>query len=870
MSDFMRQALLGLAALAAGALFSQGAARVVRAHPWLTRGLGRESLAGLTFENAWGGALDKVVFSFTLEGCTRAALSDFRLWRQPGPAYAFHEPAAKALGMMAPQVSEPAVDARGRETFTVTFENPDYASVTDKEAAWVYPKVGNRAHSDRVWLTAAVDPGIARTARIWVDVASEAVRLGGNRYAVANGAAPRAHGVYPYRWRINAYLPAQKTLNGNFFADATARRVANLTELTHFEVWPAYDAAADRFALSWTETDETALAKLKAARDAHHPRQPEPDGRGARIILGLTKGPDRTLASHGSGGAFNATALGHAAGDRYRAAFVRAVVGLMEAKGFDGLDIDWEYPNTLAAGMRVVNNGEFEKYGLLLRDLSEAFFAHGWTLSVCTNQSGWQMPGGEVLAAADYIDAMAYGPWPTFLGNAVMTQGIDVCASRGVPRRRIVVGQAIYSNAHYQYGWGQLANWVLQDNPSSWPARWDCDTVWRAWSNPNNGKSGAYANFTGPTTYRAKCNRARQEGYGGVMSWGYYSDTAWAGGLSLAMHQAQAIWPHDAWPEPPLVDGVRVLDSEEDWFWLGEHPDNDARLAADITFTRDPLPIPAYGRTLDGGGHTLTLPTDVWLCSFGQTALIGTLTGTVRDLTVDLAGRVVTRADRALDTNVTGHTLAPANETAVLAASLGNGGCVENVTVRVRPGAEVQGAVKTAAVVASAWCPAGGRAVMRGVRADIEGTVRAYADNSGGTAFDPTNACVGALVGWVGCPAGADLRVEDCRVRLGSGARILAETGAKSSVGGAIGGLNNANPVIRGLEVRWVRGAEVSGKQATGTTPMPWVASYSLDSSAVPDATGRILGPREGFPFTDWWLRVKAPFAVPSYLLRLR
>lgn len=865
MRHWALQGLLTLAAMATGTLSAAGTARVVRAHPWLTRGLERESLAGLTFEDAYGGALDKVVFSLTLEGCSREAFSEFRLWRQPGPAYAFHEPVAKSLEAAMPAViSAPTVDEQGRETFTVTFENPAYASVTTAEDAWVYPKVGTRAHSDRVWLTARVAPEIPARAKVWVSVPSREVRLGGNLYTVANGATAAPHRVYPYLWRVNAYLPTGKTGAG-FYNDAVEKRVANLTELTHFEVWPNYRAASDDFTLNWSEADEAQLARLKAARAAHHPLGA--DGRGARLILGLTKGATWTLASTG-GSAFQATALGHAAGDAYRAGFVQAVVALMEAKGFDGLDIDWEYPNLLANGANV-GNDEYAKYGLLLRDLAEAFFDHGWTLSVCTNQSGWHMPGGEVLAAADYVDAMAYGPWPTFLGNDVMTQGINVCASRGVPKRRIVVGQSIYSNANYQYGWGQVAGWVLEDN-ATWPARWDCDTVWRAWSNPNSGKSGAYANFTGPTTYRAKCNRARMEGYGGVMSWGYYSDTAWAGGLSLAMHQAQAIWPHDAWPEPPLVDGARELDSEEDWFWLRDHPNNDARLVADITFAHDPLPIEAFARTLDGNGHTLTLPADVWLCTFGQTALIRNLTGTVRNLTVDLAGRVVTRANRAQDTNVTGNTLAPDSETAVLAANLGNGGRIENVTVRLRPGAEVQGAVKTAAVVASAWCPAGGNAVLRNVRADIEGTVRTFADNSGGTAFDPQNACVGALAGWLGCPAGAGLRVEDCLVRLGPTAHIAAETGAGSSVGGAIGSLNNANPTIRGLDVRWVRGAEVSGKQTTATTPMPWVASYSLGADTLPDVTGRILGPREGFPFTDWWLRAQAPLTLPAYRLRLR
>lgn len=245
----MRKVLLGLLLLMAGALFSaEGTATVVRAHPWLTRGLERESLVGLRFENAYGGALDQVTFSFTLEHCTKADLSDFRLWVQPGPAYAFYEPSTVRLdaGIM----TKTETGEAGATTFTVTFENPDYASITayDRTQGWVFA-------ADRVWLTASVNPEISRVAKIRVDVASEEVRLGTNLYRVAKGAAETPHRVYPYLYRIGAYLPAQKALDGNFYRDATQQRVANLTELTHFEVYPVYNAEANAFGVSWTDTD---------------------------------------------------------------------------------------------------------------------------------------------------------------------------------------------------------------------------------------------------------------------------------------------------------------------------------------------------------------------------------------------------------------------------------------------------------------------------------------------------------------------------------------------------------------------------------------------------------------------------------------
>ena len=856
---------LGLLLVALGAAcvaWGAGVAQVVRAHPWLTRGVARESLVGVRFSENWGGFLQGITFTLKLSGCNRDALGELRLYRQPAPAFGFYEATAVRLDGEYLSASERWDAASG--TLTVTYTN--IASGDSTSPGWVFPFIsGNakRTASDRVWLTAAIDPAIAERATIEARVADAQLSLSGSLYEVADE-TPGVHRVYPYSFRVSAYLPSGKV--GAVILNEAEQRLPNLTEAIHFEVAPAYESEGDCFTLSLGST-ASAWAALRAARERTSPI--DDAGRGTRLILGLTKGKTvLRLNSMGSGTAFDASPLGHAAGSAYRADFVAAVVALMEAEGFDGLDIDWEYPNLLPNGT-AVENDEYAKYGALVRDLAEAFFPRGWTLTLCTNQSGWHVPGGEVLAAADAIHAMAYGPWPTFLGNAVMSQGISVCTARGVPARRIVVGLPMYSNAAFQYGWGSLAGKLAAAFPGDPAAQADCDTLWESWS--YNGKSGDYIGFNGPSTLRAKCNRVREEGYGGAMSWGYYSDVAWTSPLSLARHQAQAIWPHGAFPEPPRADdGFYELASEADWFWFRDHPACNVRLVADIRFDHDPLPIAAFSGTLEGNGHTLTLPADTWICTFGQSALFRSLTGTVRNLTVVLEGRILTRADRVNDTAIDGTgSVASTSETALLAATVGNGALIEDVTLCLRPGAEIQGAVKTALCAASVWAPANGSATLRRITIRHEGTLRAYADTSGGTAFDPANAAVGALVGWLGGPTGAEITLSDCTVALGPGAVISAETGTASSVGGCVGNLNNATPVLSGLTLVWSAGAEISGKETTATTPMPWIASYaSAMATATVSASGRILAPA-AFPWSDWWLKAQAPLRRPGYTFGL-
>lgn len=842
-----------------------GTATVLRAHPWLTRGVAKESLIGLRFADAWGGALDRLELKLTLKNCVRSDFSNFQLWIQPGPAYAFYESSAQLLnGIM----TRTAVGEANDTTFTITFENTAYADVTSgRSNGWVYTGAG-----DRLWVTASINEQISPDAEFLVEVVSESLHLGSNLYNVADAEEKPLHRVYPYRYRINAYLRndrmkgALPNRTSDVFNNAPAQRIANLTDLTLINLYPIYDSTTDTFSLSWdkktvaagTVSDTVGIERLRTLRDTYHPK--------ARLHVSLTKGTMVSLDSMNTGTAFAATALGHATGDKYRAAFVQTIVQLMQEKRLDGLDIDWEYPNT-NTNSEVVSNGEYEKYGLFLRDLAEAFFPYGWDLAMCTNQSGWQIPGGEVLAAADFINAMAYGPWSVYLGNGVMDQGISVCTSRNVPKRRIVVGQAMYSNGAYQLGWDECATKL---KALGFPAAWDCDAVKESWT--YNSKSGEYFYFTGPSTYRAKCNRVRMEGYGGVMSWGYYSDVGWWGDLSLGYHQAQVIWPQDGVvvTPPQANDGFYELDSEEDWAWLCDNPTVQARLVADISFAHDPLPITIFSGTLEGGGYTLTLPRRTWICIFGDAALFGEVSGTIKNLNVVLEGRILSRADREADTGPETEQLTGEGYAATLATKIVSGGVIEKVCVEVRSGAEVQGAKYAAAAIGRIWCAADAVATVKDVRVEIAGTVTAQTETAIGTLWDSKQCSAGGLTAWFGGPSGTGLTLEDCTVTLRPTAVISCTTGTESSAAGCIGHLNNFNAKVTNLCVNYEAGATISGKSATAQTPMPWIGSYSQTAASYPEATGKVKAVADTFPWETWWLQAHAPLSAPGYTFYLR
>ena len=928
--DMMRTTLFLLGALLAAAVhaasskdasYTRSTAVVVRAHPWLTRGLPRESLIGIRFwgvSGAWGGGLNTVTFRLRLKNCTRKQLGGIKLWRMDFKNnYGFYEPRAIRLDGAQGTLTETQT---AEDTYTFTFKGDGNASEGTPD--WFYPHVpGRLVESDYIWLTAEIDPAISRDAKIYADVTDSSISIGGCAYQVDNNlkdgtVAP--HRVYPYQYRVNAYLTAG-SLNqaglGSVLKDNTEARLAGLTDVMVATAKVNYHSEDATFRMNLNQDNYgQGLRKLTDLRDGTNlsgvntslVKAPH-----VRVFLSVDKGPRMWRPSDtttNKGESYETSTLGHAVGDKYRLAFVDHLVALAKEYKLNGVDIDWEYPNLNADGEMLNPRdkwGEYGKYGLFLRDLSEAFFNEGLEVAFCVNQSGWAMPtSGDFAASADFVNSMAYGPWPTFLGNDVMKQGLSVCREWGVPNRRILVGQSIYSSAHYHFGWSELRGKIRRVH-SDYLARLDCDTVWESWTHYNDkgqvNRTGDFINFTGPSTYRAKCNRTRIEGYGGVMSWGYYTDSSWGDAdlLSLGRNQWQAIWPHDFWQAPEQdTDGCYLLDSEEDWFWFQENPGHDVRLTADITFTHDPLPIASFSRTLDGNGHTLTLPKEVWLCTFGNTALFQTLTGTVKDLTVVLEGRVVTRADREADRNVMGGSVMPSGQfysatqthagtvtgeglAAVLAASLNSPGRLENVTIRIAEGAEVQGAKQAGGVVANVWGNAENWFAMKGVRADIAGTVRTETSNSGETTFDVSQVCAGGLVGWAGSPAANGIILEDCAVMLRDTARIANDTGTGDAAGGVLGNSNNGNVHLRGVDVSWRDGARVVAKApASGNTrtPSPWISCYGVTNAEPGTHTGtlRVLGQEEAAFEAQWpsfWLMESLTHGVltlPGYRLRLR
>ncbi|KAI9349218.1 glycoside hydrolase superfamily, partial [Obelidium mucronatum] len=144
-----------------------------------------------------------------------------------------------------------------------------------------------------------------------------------------------------------------------------------------------------------------------------------------------------------------------------RAIFVADVLSVLIARGFDGVDIDWEFPNR-AGGGQATDAGDSANLLATLGDLKSAL---GSTFSVSATapifgftgatQGLWLSDLSAFASALDFLTVMAYdlnGSWETYTGpNAPLqansannggsiVEAINFFAGANFPLNQLVLG----------------------------------------------------------------------------------------------------------------------------------------------------------------------------------------------------------------------------------------------------------------------------------------------------------------------------------------------------------------------------------------------------------------------------------------------
>ena len=146
-----------------------------------------------------------------------------------------------------------------------------------------------------------------------------------------------------------------------------------------------------------------------------------------------------------------------------RAKFAESAARLTEEYGFDGIDIDWEYPCSDKAGIRAIP-GDKENFTLMLKALRGRLdaFTEYKILSIATGALGFYVEHTQMKEVADILDYVQlmtydlYGEWDSVTGHhAGLYSGagegpssdaaVRLFVSAGVPYEKLVMGAAFYS-----------------------------------------------------------------------------------------------------------------------------------------------------------------------------------------------------------------------------------------------------------------------------------------------------------------------------------------------------------------------------------------------------------------------------------------
>ncbi|KAM8712428.1 hypothetical protein ACLKA7_012873 [Drosophila subpalustris] len=148
-----------------------------------------------------------------------------------------------------------------------------------------------------------------------------------------------------------------------------------------------------------------------------------------------------------------------------RARFIEQVVQFIQRHGFDGLDLDWEYPGQRHS---LANTNDRDNYVTFLKELKEGFDPFGYLLSAAVGSAefsaeiSYDIPA--IVPYLDLINVMAYdlhGPWDETVGiNAPLYAGscdtsrranqlnvdavVKYWLGAGAPPEKLVLGVPFY------------------------------------------------------------------------------------------------------------------------------------------------------------------------------------------------------------------------------------------------------------------------------------------------------------------------------------------------------------------------------------------------------------------------------------------
>ena len=257
-----------------------------------------------------------------------------------------------------------------------------------------------------------------------------------------------------------------------------------------------------------------------------------------------------------SAGGFSEAASTEAGRAKMAESSVQAVI----EHGFDGIDLDWEYPSYGEAGI-ASSPEDKTNFTLILQAIREALDVQGgrdgrhYSLTIAVGADQYYVDGTEMDKVQHYLDFVQLMTYDMRGGFQVLTghhtnlftptgdlfristeASAKLFMNAGVPREKIVIGVAFYSRMWQQVpnrnnGLHQMAGTTGTYGPSYdelTPDYINSNNFQRYWDDeakaPYLFNGHTFISYDDEESIRYKCDYIKQQGFAGIMFWEYGCD----------------------------------------------------------------------------------------------------------------------------------------------------------------------------------------------------------------------------------------------------------------------------------------------------------------------------------------------------------
>ena len=236
----------------------------------------------------------------------------------------------------------------------------------------------------------------------------------------------------------------------------------------------------------------------------------------------------KVMLSVGGWGSGNFSEM--AADKHLRRSFAKDCKRVMKEFNLDGIDIDWEYPTSRAAGIPA-SPDDTDNFTLLMRDLRKVLGRKA-LLTLASVGSAKFVDFPAILEYIDFVNIMAYdmGGAPkhhSALYNSQITNmsaddTVNAHLKAGVPMSKLVLGMAFYGRGGGKSGFPNSMNYNRIPRQSvKYEERWD-EQAQAPYLVDKDGR--LVFGFENARSLAAKCRYVQQRGMKGAMYWEYSGD----------------------------------------------------------------------------------------------------------------------------------------------------------------------------------------------------------------------------------------------------------------------------------------------------------------------------------------------------------